>query len=309
MHVLLTGATGFIGRPVARRLRVRGHRITAAVRDAMAPRRLGEAGIEAEAVIAPLEDPAAMADAASRADGVIHLAFDHALQRKAGLSVAEALGAAVDKERRVVAALVGALRGTGKPLVCSTACGILGDTGPTPVSEEHPSPPDFPPALRRIVEHDLLAAVADGVRTAVIRPPLMTHSPDGGGPLPRLLEVVKRTGIAGYVGDGENRLSCVSVEDLAELYVLALERAPPGAIYNGAGGDISGREIAAAMARAAGGDVRIESVSPEGATQMWGPFVATLLAINNRCSNERARTELQWRPYETTSSLTEDLCR
>jgi nucleoside-diphosphate-sugar epimerase len=308
MHVLLTGATGFIGSRVAVRLSARGHRITAAIRTEATVDRLRALNIGLGSLVASLEQPDELATFARSVDAVVHLAFDHALQRTAGLSVAEALGAAVMKERRVVGALVDALAGTGRPLILTTACGILGDTGKNPVDESHLSPSNFPPAARRVVEDDSMAAAQRGVRTAVIRPPLLTHSSQPVGPVHRLKEAARQAGLAGYIGVGDNRLSCVNVEDLADLYLLALEEAAPGSVFNGAGADISTRELAEIMGRALGSGVRVEAISRERAMEIWGPFAGALMAINNRCSNLRARGELGWRPYEKSHSLEEDLC-
>jgi len=306
MRVLVTGATGFVGSQVVPTLIARGHQVVAAVRDGAQAAKVEEAWPGVEAVVAPLEAPDALAAAARSADGVVHLAFDHAMQRQPGLSVTEALGGAVAKERAVIAALVEALAGSGRPLVATSACGILGDTGPVSVDEDHPSPPNFPPAMRRVVEDDLVAAAARGVRTSVIRVPLMTHGGAGGGVLGRMTETARQAGFGGYIGEGANRLSSVNLADLADLYVLALENAPAGAVYNGAGGDIATRDLAVAIAKGAG-DLPVKSVTPEAALAMWGPFAGMLLGIDNRCSNARARAELGWRPYETVASLADDL--
>lgn len=107
------------------------------------------------------------------------------------------------------------------------------------------------------------------------------------------------------MGSGENRLPCVHLEDLADLYVRALEAAPSGRVYNASGSDISLRDFAEGVARALG--VPAQGLMPEQAVDHFGPFFATLLAVDNRVSNARARSELGWEPYRSRPTLEADL--
>jgi hypothetical protein len=60
-------------------------------------------------------------------------------------------------------------------------------------------------------------------------------------------------GVPRYVGDGTNHWTLVHVDDLAELYALALERAPAGTLVNGvAGPPLRVKDMAEAAAAGAG---------------------------------------------------------
>ncbi|WP_437670216.1 NAD-dependent epimerase/dehydratase family protein [Sorangium sp. So ce131] len=296
MRVLITGATGYIGSRVARRLRAKGHAVIAAVRDEASAARLRDMDVPAEPLRASLDDAGILADAARAADAVVHLAFEHRTGD---------LASAVGQERRVVEALIEALAGTGKCLIGTTATGVVGNTGKVPVGEDHPTEPGHPGAIRREVEGCYVAGAQRGVRTAVIRPSILTHSDAPSSVALRLVSAARKAGAAHHIGSGENQVTCVHVDDLADLYVLALEKAPPGRIYNGAGANVATGDVA----RWIGGALTlpVASASREQAGALWGPFFAMLLALDHRMSNERARAELGWQPYEATNRLEDDI--
>lgn len=249
-----------------------------------------------EATLGDLAQPTSFRSSATSCDGVIHTAFGHGID----------FIAAVEEERQAIASLIEAYAGTGKRLVVSTATGVVGETGPELVDESFPGQPDFPARARMGVEDDLKVAAARGVRSVVVRPAIFVHGHGGSQFVPMLVNMARERGEAGYLGDGDNRIATVHVDDLAELFVLAAEKGEAGSLFNGVGGDISTAELAAAIAV---GDSNVTAISytPERAVEVWGPFPAMLLGINNRASGDRARREFDWRPYERTPELAEDL--
>src|SRR5262249_22769814 len=75
MRVFLTGAPGYIGGHVASHLLAAGHTVVGLARNAAAATRLQKRSITP--LEGDLRHPAALADAARRADGVVHTAFSH----------------------------------------------------------------------------------------------------------------------------------------------------------------------------------------------------------------------------------------
>jgi nucleoside-diphosphate-sugar epimerase len=85
----------------------------------------------------------------------------------------------------------------------------------------------------------------------------------------------------------------VHVEDVAELYALALS-APAGAIYAGVSDqNPTAGEIADAVGRAVGGSV--ERLTVPEAEERMGP-IAEAFALDQRLTGARARAQLGWRP-------------
>lgn len=70
-------------------------------------------------------------------------------------------------------------------------------------------------------------------------------------------------GISTYIGAGNNVLANLHVSDAAQLYVLTLQHAHPGAIYNAANGLATNRQIAEAIAEKHG--LKTQSISTEAA--------------------------------------------
>jgi hypothetical protein len=112
--------------------------------------------------------------------------------------------------------------------------------------------------------------------------------------------------LARHIGRGENIWSNVHLDDLIDLYLLALERAPAGALYYAENGENSMREVCAAIGRALGLGERTEGMTVEEAAAEWGEGAARYtMGSNSRVRAVRARRELGWAPHRP--SLLEDI--
>ena len=289
MNVFLTGATGFIGSAVAEALEAAGHRVSGLARADAAARRLASAGVEARR--GDLHDAAALREVARAAEGVIHAASTG----DAGAGRADA--AAVE-------AILQALEGSGKPFVYTSGVWVHGAGGDRVLDEESPIAPADIVAWRPAVERRVLEAAGRGVRAVVIRPAIVYGR--GGGLVAWLASGAAAGGSVRQVGEGENRWPLVHVEDLADLYVRALVRAPAGTLLIAAAGPAARvSEIAERASRAAGGSGATAWPLDE-ARDALGPL-ADALALDEQASGERARRLLGWTPRGP--SLWEELDR
>ena len=102
------------------------------------------------------------------------------------------------------------------------------------------------------------------------------------------------------IGQGLNRWSNVHIDDVADLYLLALEKAPAGAFYFAENGEASFAEIGAAIATRLGlGPV--QSLPAEAAAEKWGESKAYYtFGSNSRVRAKRARRDLGWTPRHTS---------
>jgi len=285
MDIFLTGASGYIGGTIAVRLIGEGHSVRGLVRDPAkgeAVRALGVVPVEGT-----LDDAFLLAREARRADAVINAAdSDH---------------------RGAVEALVEALAGTGKALLHTSGSSIVADTAAGEPSDKvydesiydaGSSWEPTPDKAARVAIDQFLLSAAD-IRPVVLCPCLIYGRGLGADPeslqLPALVAQARASGIARHVGRGLNIWSTVHVEDVAELYLIALERAQPGTFLFVENGEASFRDMAGAIARA----LRL------GAAQEW-PIEDAIKTLgygramyaqgsNSRVRGPRARA-LGWAP-------------
>lgn len=148
--------------------------------------------------------------------------------------------------------------------------------------------------FRQALEAEILGAAADGVHGIVIRPAWVYNN--HAWTTMMMYGSAREHSAARYVGNGRNRWTCVHVDDLAELYLLALEKAPAASIFNGAyGAAIPLIEIARGASEGAGAEGRVVEWSLEEARQAFGGL-ADAIVCDRVVSGERAERELGWRP-------------
>ncbi|HSD02458.1 MAG TPA: NAD-dependent epimerase/dehydratase family protein [Gaiellales bacterium] len=280
MRILVTGATGYIGAVVSETLSARGHTVVGTARSPAAEAELAARGYEIAR--ADLLEPESLARAAAACDAVVHTAATQD----------EDMGPA---EQAAVRAMLAGLAGSGKAFVYTSGVWVYGSAPPGRVMDED-TPPD-PVALfawRPALEAEVIAAAARGVRTIVIRPGMVYGR--GGGPCNQFAAMAE-DGVPRYVGDGQNHWSLVHVDDLAELYALAIERAPAGTLVNGvAGPPLRVRDLAEAAAAGAGFEAAPVAWPVTEAAVELGAEDADGVTRDHRISGERARALLGWAP-------------
>jgi len=287
MLVFVTGGTGTIGSAVVAELLANGHGVLALARSDGSARALKDAG--AEPLRGEIADLDVLRAGAARADGVISLAFGS--YRDPG-----ALAQAIAEEGAALTALGGQLIGSGRPLVTVSGTPWAPDR---PSTEADPLPTDGPVGGRGRSVNALLELAPRGLRASAVRMPRTVHNQGKGGFAGLLTDQARRTGIAGYPGDGTQRWPAVHALDAAVLFRLALESAPAGTSWHAVAdeGDAV-RDIAGVIGRRLG--LPVEPVAQEN----FGPF-GPIFAMDQPASSAHTRAALGWRP--THPSLLEDL--
>ncbi|MCU7726609.1 SDR family oxidoreductase [Actinoplanes sp. KI2] len=288
MRVFITGGTGLIGSAVVAELLGRGHTVLALARSETSAQAAEKAG--AEPIRGGLADLDTLRTGCDRADGVIHLAFGN------DFSSAEAVARSVAEEGAALATLGEALTGSGRPLV--TVSGTPWVPG-RPSTEADPVPTDGPVGGRGRSVMSVLGLAEHGVRSTAVRLPRTVHNEGAGGFAGLLTTIARRSGVAGYPGDGTQRWPAVHARDAAVLFRLALEGAPAGTCWHAVAdeGDRV-RDIATVIGRRLG--LPVESV-PAGTYGPLGPIFAT----DQPASSAHTRQALGWAP--THPSLLDDL--
>jgi len=274
MNVLLTGATGYIGGAVLRTLREHSHHVRAVVRGDEQAKAATEAG--AEAVLGDVTDVLWLAGQLAGVDGAIHLA------------TLEPVG-----DDAVLDAVFDAFEGTTKPFVYTSGIWVWGDN--PDITEDSPPRPTAISVWRLPRQERVLGS---GLRASVIAPaPVYGH---GRGLAGWLFTYGPRTddGALRLIGSGEQHWASVHLEDLADLYVAALERAPGGELYIGASGvNPTVREMGLA---AVGPDGSVVAEDVEETRERLGAALADALLLDQQADGGRARDRLGWRPTRPT---------
>lgn len=302
MHTLITGANGFLGSALSRRLVGDGHRVRALVRPGSDASALD--GASAERVSGDVTDPESMARAVEGVEVVFHLAgLRRAPERSAFFRVnAEGTRTVCDTM----------LRAGARRMVLA---GSLAAVGPSQPDRPHVETDPFAPEEwygESKAEAERIALGTAGLEVAVARPPRIL------GPADRenlvFFRLVKR-GVRLEIGGGPRPLSVVDVDDVVELLVqLAIRSEAVGQAFFAPGPDQTTlEEIQTLGAEVLGVRTRVLRLSPwrlqalaamaDAFSRLTGKHLPLnrklarqLLAPAWTCSGEKARKLLGWTP-------------
>ncbi|KAJ6003921.1 hypothetical protein N7540_013203 [Penicillium herquei] len=286
MHVFVTGATGFVGQAVVQELLDAGHTVTGLARSEASASSLQKKGVEV--VRGSLGDIDSMKRAASKADGVIHLAFDPDFTKFAENAQAE---------RTALFAMIDALTGSNKPLVFTsgTMALVKGEMG----TEDSPAETNTKFSARTATEQQALDLSSKGVRVSCVRLSVTTHGDGDKGFVWQMAELARANGQSVYVGNGLNRWPAVHRRDAARLFRLALEKGAAATSYHAVSEEcIPMKDIAEAI----GKSMRLPTVSQdfEAASKHFAGFLVYPVSADNPASSKKTREQLGWSPSEPT---------
>jgi nucleoside-diphosphate-sugar epimerase len=294
MRIFVTGASGWIGSAVVPELIGSGHQAVGLARSDAAAAALTTAGVEV--VRGTVDDLDVLGSTAAASDGVIHLAFKH------DIAFTGDYQGAAEADRRAVDAFGDALAGTDRPFVL--ASGTVGlASGRVATERDMPAIDGSPASIRAATAQAALALASRGVRSSVVRLSPTCHGEGDNGFMATLVAIARARGVSGHIGDGANRWPAVHRLDAAQLFRLAVEKAPAGSVLHGVAEEgVPIRDIAEVISRHL--DVPVASVAPEAAAEHFA-WLGAFLGLDASTSNTLTRELLDWQP--THPGLLEDL--
>lgn len=303
MKYAITGATGFVGNALARRLRADGHDVVATVRTPDKAKDLTDLGVEV--VKADLADTAALATAFQGCDGVFHVAGWY---KVGDPDPSQGWKVNVEGTKHVLAAAADA--GVSR-LVYTSTCAVNSDTAGRTVDESY----HFEGRHRTTYDetkaraHDIVeryAATHDAPEIIIVMPGGI-YGPGDTSQIGGMLADAaagKRVMVSSSL-----RMMQAHVEDIADGHVRAMTSGRPGQSYMLTGERTDLRSMVTEMAHLTGGPKPIDMPRPVlvGAEKMMGvlgrfaPVPADFSAESLRASqasylgtSAKAQRELGW---------------
>ncbi|HSL85023.1 MAG TPA: NAD-dependent epimerase/dehydratase family protein [Thermoanaerobaculia bacterium] len=321
MRLFVTGATGYIGTALVRRLAADGHEVRALVRATSRTDVLRELGVTT--FVGDVSDPgtkrSSLREAMSGADWVLHLAAEldpHAsLERMRRVNV---------EGSEAVASLASKL-GVGRFLSVSSVAYFGGSPEDgAPATEETPPREPFPSAYsltKHEAERAIRAWAGRGLSVHTVYPSLVYGPPGKKQGANWLLRAILKERFPVLVG-GDRTTSWVFLDDVVEAIVRLMDRSPslpPGRDYLLAGDRATVRELARRVAELGGvraprrdlplGLARFATAATAPLFRLAGtrpplpPEQLRSLARHWSFDDARARRELDWRPRTLAEGL------
>jgi len=282
--IFITGITGYIGGTIAVKLKEKGYKVLGLVRNDNNTDVLEKSGIQC--IKATLHDIDILYKAISISDAVIHTADSD--------------------DAQVVDNFLSILKGTNKTFIYTSGSNIIAnwekpETAEFVYTEDFPLNTNFSAGHRVLINQQILRSAIDGVRSIVIVPSMVYGTGllinKESKQIPILIKTAKEKNSAVYVGKGTHCWSNVHVEDLAELYILALEKAKPGSYFFAENGITSFKDIADAIQYRLNLKGNSISLNKTEAIETWGEMMATVaFGSDCRLNADKARLFLEWKP-------------
>jgi uncharacterized protein (TIGR01777 family) len=218
-RIVITGATGAIGRALIRSLRERGDHVVALSRDADRGREVLGDGVEVHSWPEPTRTPPPDG-ALAGSDAVIHLLGEPLAQRWTERTKREIRESRELGTRMVVDGLL-ALPDANRPrtLVSQSAAGFYGPRGAEPIDEQAESGSDFLADVVRAWESEADRA-SQTLRVAMTRTGVVLSS--GTGALQKMLPFF-RLGIGGPVAGGRQYVPWIHLADVVGGLIFCVE--------------------------------------------------------------------------------------
>ena len=248
MRVLISGATGFIGRALVPVLRQAGHSVVVWARSESRAR--ARLGADVDVVVADGDDVEALTASLETCDAVVNLAGEPIVGRRWTAARRQLLrDSRIGVTEQLVRAIASARR-RPRVLVSGSAVGYYGDRGETILDEDAAPTGDFLGRLCQDWETAARAAEALGLRVVTLRTGVVLGR--DGGALGMMLPPF-RLGLGGPIGSGRQYVPWIHLRDLVQVVANALIDARfSGPINAVAPAPVTGREFAKALGRTVG---------------------------------------------------------
>lgn len=214
MHILITGGSGLIGRPLTAHLLQLGHRVSVVTRDVTAARsKLGErvglwSGLDQQQDLNDI-------------DAVINLAGEPIAGKRWSHAQKHLL---CDSRWQITERLVALIKASSRPpalLISGSATGYYGDSGDQVLTEDDPGHDEFTHQLCARWEQLAQQAQSDQTRVCLIRTGVVLSKQ--GGALAQM-KLPFKLGVGGALGSGRQYMPWIHLEDAINGILWLLDK-------------------------------------------------------------------------------------
>ncbi|MBK9071852.1 MAG: TIGR01777 family protein [Myxococcales bacterium] len=251
MKLLLTGATGFVGRALCLRLLRDGHELHAVVRDVAAARAvLGE-----DVRLVAWRDGDGLAAMVAACDGVIHLAGEPIVGKRWHAARKEALRHSRLDTAKTLALYAARREAPLHVVIGASAIGYYGDRGDETLSETSAAGPSDDFAAKLCADWEQASLDIPARRHVITRVGLVLGA-DGG--LLATMTPTFKLGLGAVLAGGEAWQAWIHLNDLVEIFARAVADSGFAGVYNAtAPNPVTNREFSEALAARYGKRARL----------------------------------------------------
>jgi len=214
MTILLSGASGMLGKAIALRFESQGNRVLRLVRR----RAESESELSWDPAGAGIAEPQKLEGLAA----AVHLSGANVASRRWTAAFKREMAESRIQSTRVLSETLAGLKQPPKVLATASAIGFYGDRGDEMLDEGSPAGDGYFPELCQAWEDAARPAAEAGIR--VVHPRFGMVVGRDGGAMARLAPLF-RLGLGGRLGSGRQWMSWVAEEDAVSAVVFALENA------------------------------------------------------------------------------------
>ena len=221
-HILITGGSGLVGKSITRLLEKKGYLVAWLSRNPVRN--------EQKSFAWDVEKGTIDMDAITWADAIIHLAGEGVADKRWTASRKKSILESRTQSTLLLEQSIQLSEKKPQVFVSASAVGYYGfNTGDQLVHENSPSGKDFLAEVVVAWENSIKKIQHLGLRTVMLRIGIVLDKKGGA------LKEMMKPPVAAPLGSGKQWMSWISVEDLARMFLFALENQKVSGIYNAVG--------------------------------------------------------------------------
>ena len=242
--IIITGATGLIGRELCRKLHVEGDEVTVFTREIQKGKKI--LPYINNFIEFDYNKPDMWKNELQGKDAIIHLAGANIFGKRWTNSYKRAIMESRKAATKNLIDSIGEISNKPKIFISSSAVGYYGDKGDEVITEESPSGTDFLSSVCRSWEYEAMQVKRFGVRRVSIRTGIVLSSKEGA--LKKMILQFKLFA-GGSIGNGDQWFPWIHIEDIINVYLFALNNEVAGALNGTSPNPVRMREFAKTLGK------------------------------------------------------------